>query len=237
MRSQIYNIDSKTFADYVKNSNTFTDILRKCNLENKGGNINTVKRRVKKENINIEHIRIGRNHNLGKVFTNQRITKQEAITNCFISNSKTKRGTIKLLLQRYKLKDYKCCNCGCENTWNNKPLSLQLDHINGINNDNRLENLRFLCPNCHSQTETFAGKIHKKRYFCDKCKTETSGYSNFCLKCSLICRGLNNRKVDRPSKETLEKEINENTMVSLGKKYGVSDNAVRKWCKNYCINL
>lgn len=45
------------------------------------------------------------------------------------------------------------------------------------------------------------------------------------------------RKVDRPSKETLEKEINENTMVSLGKKYGVSDNSIRKWCINYGINL
>jgi len=233
MKSQIYNIDSKTFADYVKNSNTFTDILRKCNLENKGGNINTVKRRVKKENVNTEHISTGRSHNLGKVFTNQRISKEESITNCFITNSKTKRGTIKLLLQRYKLKDYKCCECGCVNTWNNKPLSLQLDHINGISNDNRLENLRFLCPNCHSQTETYAGKIHKKRYFCDKCKLKISGYSNFCLKCS----GLNNRKVDRPSKEILEKEIKENTMVSLGKKYGVSDNSIRKWCKNYGINL
>ena len=50
---------------------------------------------------------------------------------------------------------YKCKECGISEKWNNKPIILHLDHINGINNDNRLENLRFLCPNCHSQTDTY----------------------------------------------------------------------------------
>ena len=56
--------------------------------------------------------------------------------------------------------EYKCSICGIEN-WNNKPIVLQLDHINGNNRDNRIENLRFLCPNCHSQTETFCKKNKK----------------------------------------------------------------------------
>lgn len=56
------------------------------------------------------------------------------------------------------LKKYECEECGNSGEWNNKVLVLQLDHINGIYNDNRVENLRFLCPNCHSQTETFSGK-------------------------------------------------------------------------------
>ena len=46
--------------------------------------------------------------------------------------------------------------------WNDKKLSLQLDHINGDNSDNRLENLRFLCPNCHTQTETYCSKCRAK---------------------------------------------------------------------------
>lgn len=52
----------------------------------------------------------------------------------------------------------KCAFCGTGPVWNGKPLTLQLDHINGKNNDHRIENLRILCPNCHTQTETYAGR-------------------------------------------------------------------------------
>ena len=70
-------------------------------------------------------------------------------------------------LNRYRLKirivnegylEYRCIECNNIGEWNGKILSLHLDHKNGINNDNRIENLRFLCPNCHSQTDTYAGK-------------------------------------------------------------------------------
>ena len=54
--------------------------------------------------------------------------------------------------------EYKCQECGLKDSWNNKMLVLHLDHINGISNDHRLENLRFLCPNCHSQTDTYTDK-------------------------------------------------------------------------------
>ena len=53
---------------------------------------------------------------------------------------------------------YECALCGNKGEWNGKKLVLQLDHINGKHFDHRKENLRFLCPNCHSQTETFSGK-------------------------------------------------------------------------------
>jgi len=231
MASIIYKIDTKTFSEYVKTSKTFTEILKKCNLINKGCNINTVKRRIEKEKIDSSHIVRGKGHNAGKVFWDKRISKEDALNNYFTLNSKVHRQTIKNLIKRYSFKEYKCEECGLRNVWNNNSISLQLDHINGINDDNRLENLRFLCPNCHSQTDNFAGKVHKKIYFCKQCNTETKGYGDRCFKCI----GLENRKVDRPSKEILEKEIKENSFVGLGKKYGVSDNAVRKWCKSYKI--
>ena len=51
-----------------------------------------------------------------------------------------------------------CSECGITDEWNNKPITLQLDHINGVRDDHRLENLRLLCPNCHSQTDTYCGR-------------------------------------------------------------------------------
>lgn len=76
----------------------------------------------------------------------------------FCVNSTYARHLIKKRLIVQKLIPYECCECKNSGEWNTKPLVLQLDHSNGINNDNRLENLRFICPNCHSQTETYAGK-------------------------------------------------------------------------------
>jgi Zn finger protein HypA/HybF involved in hydrogenase expression len=80
----------------------------------------------------------------------------------FVENGTYPRHRLKHRLIRDKLIEYRCEICSNVGIWNNKPLSLQIDHINGVNNDNRIDNLRFLCPNCHSQTETYAGKNNKK---------------------------------------------------------------------------
>ena len=74
------------------------------------------------------------------------------------NSSYTNRTRLKERLIKEKLLEYKCSICQNNGIWLNKELTLQLDHINGINNDNRIENLRFLCPNCHSQTDTYSGK-------------------------------------------------------------------------------
>lgn len=78
----------------------------------------------------------------------------------FCENSKHPRNIIRSRIIKEKLIPYKCAICGITK-WQNKNLSLELDHINGINNDNRLKNLRFLCPNCHSQTVTYGSKNQK----------------------------------------------------------------------------
>lgn len=76
----------------------------------------------------------------------------------FVEDSTYSRCNIKKRIIRKNLIEYKCSLCPTEDMWQGKPLSLHLDHVNGVNNDHRIENLRFLCPNCHSQTETYAGK-------------------------------------------------------------------------------
>ncbi len=101
--------------------------------------------------------------------------------------------------------------CGNKGNHNGKSLSLHLDHKNGVNNDNRLDNLRFLCPNCHSQTETYSGKANKL--------------------IKLKVPKERPRKVERPQIDILLNEIKENGYSATGRKYGVSDNAIRKWIK------
>jgi hypothetical protein len=82
-----------------------------------------------------------------------------------IKNSKYTRSTLRRRLIKHKIIPYKCNKCGNEGSWNNLPLSLQLNHKNGVDNDHRLKNIEFLCPNCHSQTPTFAGR--NKQYKSD----------------------------------------------------------------------
>ncbi len=90
---------------------------------------------------------------------------KSAYTNerCFTLNSDVSRVSIKSKIIKQKLIPYICCVCNLGDVWNNKKLVLQLEHLNGVNDDNRLENLAFICPNCHSQTDTYAGKNKNKK--------------------------------------------------------------------------
>jgi 5-methylcytosine-specific restriction endonuclease McrA len=81
----------------------------------------------------------------------------------FVENSTYSRTHLKKRIIKENILPYICSECGLKDMWNNKPIVLHLDHINGINNDNRIENLRFLCPNCHSQQPTYSRGQGKKK--------------------------------------------------------------------------
>lgn len=101
--------------------------------------------RIKKLNISIEHF----------VKCNYRPNKKKDI---LCNNSKVTYGTLKKFIMKYNVIEYICCECGQGDSWKNKPITLDLHHINGNNKDNRVDNLVFLCPNCHTQTENYKGK-------------------------------------------------------------------------------
>jgi 5-methylcytosine-specific restriction endonuclease McrA len=212
-KSIVWSISSEEFKDLVKKSSTIGQILRYFGLTNKGGNSNTVKRRVKHENIDMSHITLGKGSNKGK-----RFSPRKSDAEFFCENSTIKRGSIKQRIIRNNLIKYECSECGLGDMWNNKKIVLQLEHKNGIGNDNRLENLTFLCPNCHSQTDTFSGRRKHKPI---KIKKGRGGPKPWL------------RKVERPTKEKLDELIKKYPMTKIGKMHGVSDTAVRKWIKYY----
>jgi hypothetical protein len=112
-------------------------------------------------------------------------------------------------------------------------MSLILDHINGINNDNRIENLRIVCPNCNATLDTHCSSNRNKNNInlnkiC-KCGRIKDKKSPNCKKCDSIKQ----RKVERPTLLQILKDIEDSNYVLTGKKYGVSDNTIRKWIRQY----
>ena len=150
-----YKIDDKTLTEAVKNSISIRQTLHNLGLCDTGTAYRNIKRRIKLLNLDISHF-VGKAYLKGKHHT---WAPKQIISNILIENSTYKNiASLKQRLINEDILTYRCSECGLSNEWNKKPLKLQLDHINGVYNDHRLENLRFLCPNCHSQTDTFAGK-------------------------------------------------------------------------------
>ena len=209
----------------VSNSITRTEILNKIGFENKGANFKTLIKVLNLYEIKYDHLINGASIVLEKY----RNKSRKPLTSMLCLNSKTDRGYLKKRLLREGIIKNECSICGLNKTWNGKDIIMILDHSNGVSNDNRIENLRMVCPNCNSQLDTHCGKNNKrKRYYCD-CGSEITKVAKKCLKCS----GFEKRKVkNRPQKERLLIDTKRYGYVKTGKIYGVSDNTIRKWLEN-----
>lgn len=250
----------------VDSSNSYSNVIRCLGLKPSGGNYRQIKKWIRFYNIDVSHF-TGSAWSRGKTAKTcdivNRISVANRLTNdqVFCENSRVNSGCkiLKRLLNDYQW-EYKCNICGI-NDWLGKKLTLHVDHINGINNDNRIENLRILCPNCHQQTITWgAGNSSKKKIEynnkinakikdinkqiqkkepkkCIHCGNNVSKKSKLgrCKKCSdKIRRDECYRKVkNRPSYDVLKIDIENLNYCGTGRKYGVSDNAIRKWMIGY----
>lgn len=240
--SIIWTIDKNKLQLLLDNSNSYVEVLQKLGYTGFTGNHKTLKNRIEFNNISTDKLTINRQTHRKQIIKNLQKINRIPDEKVFHENSTyiTRTGLKKKLIAGGRL--YECEECGLTDTWNNKKLSLQLDHKNGIYNDNRKENLRFLCPNCHSQTDTFGGRNAKQMQNCQVCNKEFHCYKHrkYCTECLPQIKSQNGENLRRfnPSKDELISKIIElkRNLCAVGRYYDVSDNAIRKRCKKLDID-
>jgi predicted RNA-binding Zn-ribbon protein involved in translation (DUF1610 family) len=154
MKKKISELSKEEMVELIKNANSINEILKQLKVNANGsGAYKTFRNHCNRLGIEPPTYNNG----------NQVIGPKIELIDILVENSTYQNiSRLKQRLVRSKILDYKCVKCGNTGEWMNEPITLQLDHINGVNNDNRIENLRFLCPNCHTQTTTHGGKNVKK---------------------------------------------------------------------------
>lgn len=222
VRKSIYRYwDKDEFIKAVKSATTIIEVLRHFGCPRGEGHYHRLfHETVKDLGLDISHLTGSHKRDWLKIPLAELLT-----VGTYRSTNSFKKRLIKegVLIN-------KCYECGLDAHWNGKQLSLQLDHINGDNTDNRIENLRILCPNCHSQTKTFSrSKSQAKRNIvCPKCGSKKYHTSKTCVSCRDYGKQT---KIKWLSVDEVQSMVNELGFSATGRKLGVSDNAVRKFLK------
>jgi len=226
-------------------SRSWAETLRHLNYRSAGGNWRTLKKYAALWNIPTDHF----DPDAVCREALRRSSTPRPLEEILVDGSTYSRDHLKHRLFAEGLKKRHCELCRQGEVWRGKRMALILDHINGVPNDNRIENLRIVCPNCAATFDTHcARKIRQPREprKCLHCGTEFFPRYRRQRYCSRRCgsrwdrtgrlRGIpkpHRRKVERPPYAQLLREIDETSYLAVGRRYGVSDNAIRKWVRWY----
>jgi hypothetical protein len=265
----------------VANNKSIAGVIRDLGLIPAGGNYSTVNNKIKELNLDTSHF-TGQGWNVGLKFKPR---EAKPLSEILVENSNYQSYSLAKRLLKEGFKEHKCERC-MRSEWEEVPIPLELHHLNGVHNDNRLNNLQLLCPNCHALTDNYRGKnmgmsAQKETSEVEPCKFEEtltgnadgnlepsqknciilkegvetrhkepkSKESKYCAYCGIELLGKYKRNKycsqecahkanssKRPDVFTLLDDFKKlKSFLQVGKKYGVSDNAVRKWCKLYGI--
>ena len=223
-----YQYSDEEFMIIVNNSYSMKEVALKLGYAEAASSI------AKIINARIDELSISTNH-----FRRNCGVQKRSPENIFVENSTAAQNTVRRYYRNGQYTDYECAICGLQAEWNGQPLTLILDHINGKNHDDRLENLRWVCPNCNQQLDTTGSKKMKLPEFrkptkqslvyCCDCGTKiTKG----ALRCK-SCQAKLQSSLHKPLRDMLKQMIRNQSFVAIGKQYGVSDNTIKKWCKAY----
>ena len=169
-----YKFTKEEIQEAANKSLSMAETCRVLGIRPVGGNYRTLKSKFKAFETDISHF-TGSAWNVGKRYKSfsKTIDLKDilVVDSTYASSDRLKKRLFKEgIFQR------KCASCELEH-WMGKPIPTELDHINGINTDNRKENLRILCPNCHAQTDTYRGKS-KVSYLSEKREIEYRKYKD-----------------------------------------------------------
>lgn len=225
MGALIDNYSEEELKQIISQSTSIKEVLDKLGYAtHSGSNSRTLKSRIEKYNIDISH------------FTTRIDPIKRTEENIFCKNSTASQKTLRDWYKKGKYSQYICSICGQKPIWQGKELTLILDHINGENHDDRLENLRWVCPNCNQQLDTtgYRGKQEKiiiKKY-CIDCGKEISQSATRCNDCANKNKtvALENMPITR---EELKQLIRTTPFTTIAEQFGISDNAIRKWCDKF----
>jgi hypothetical protein len=221
-------------------SRTYTEALRRLGMRAAGGNHRTIRRYAEEVwRIPVDHFDAdaARRGPLGR--------PPLPLAEVLVEGSTYQRARLKERLFAEGLKDRRCELCGQGELWHGRRMSLILDHVNGVHDDNRLANLRIVCANCNATLETHCGRnsrLPDVERACLRCGAPFRPRGSRQRYCSRACgqrapgiRGPQaaRRRVERPPYAQLVAEIEALGYLGVGRKYGVSDNAIRKWRRAY----
>lgn len=220
--SSINLLPDDQFVRLIARSRSVKEVLRYFGLGPSGNNRETIKKRIKKLHIDGSH--------LGRPELRVPVVAK-TLKEILVRDSDYSRSHLKGRLLKAGLLKNECSICGLGSMWKDKPIRMRLDHENGIRNDNRLSNLRMVCPNCDSQLDTFSNKNWartkpRRMRLCSGCgvKINKHGKHGKCVKCFAEA----NTKINWPPLEELTSMVESSSFVATGRILGVTDNAVRK---------